>query len=275
MIPAQMEANILTAGSMLCVMSIVDTLAYAVRTAGVRVRRLAISISLFNILTIFSRMSNLIQAPILANLPDKVKQQVFTPAEVHAGLNCALLFIAGGVMIGAVLTPSFYRLAGRGISVLERKGSLIPTLFHGLRHLNRLPYYMSFPHPRRLREYLDVRRIPGGFLIFNIFVTGFYSIGVMSTLLAASLRPDLSVTIASLSGIVNGIATMLFFLIVDPPAAVLIDHCITGRRPVSDAVTMNIYLAATRLLGIFVGMLLLPVMAEYVMWAAGLVDRVF
>lgn len=276
MVPTQMEAAVYTAGVLLCFMSVVDTLAYSVRTAGVRVKRLAISISLFNILVTVARQSNLIQAPILGNLPDKVKQGAYTSSEVLAGLRTDVLFIAAGVVIGAILTPSFLRLSVRGIAVLEeRHGSLLGTLGYALRRLGRLPHYFRWPNLPSLKPYLDLGRIPTNMLAFNVLVTCFYSIGVMSTLLAASIEPELSVTNATLSGIVNGLATVLLFFIVDPPAAVLVDQCISGKRPASDSVTMHLYMVATRFLGVALGYLLLPFMAQYVLWAAHLVNRVF
>jgi hypothetical protein len=270
-----MVAAVATAGGLLAFMSIIDTLAYAVRTAGVKTKKLAISISLFNMLTIFARMSNLIQAPILGNLCDKVRQGVYTADEVLAGLRLVLLFIAGGVILGALLTPSFIRLASRGIEVMERKGSLFPTVAYALRRIWRLPVHMSLPSLSRIKPFLNVKNIPYNFLVFNVFVTCFYSIGVMSTLMAASWSPDRGVTNVSLSGIVNGIATMFFFAVVDPPAAVLVDQCIHGKRPFGHVVTMNIYLIVTRLIGVLLGWVLLPYMAQYVLWAAKLVDTIF
>ena len=72
MLPPELVKPVLIAGVALFVMSVVDTLAYGVRTAGVFTRRLAISLSLFNILVTFSRFSNMIQAPFLGRMADDV-----------------------------------------------------------------------------------------------------------------------------------------------------------------------------------------------------------
>jgi hypothetical protein len=270
-----MLKQVLLAGVLLGVMSIVDTLSYAVRTAGVLTKRLAISLALFNILVIFSRTSNLASAPILGNFPDKVNQGVYAAADVLKALRVDLLFIVAGVLVGALITPSVIGAFGRGIKVLEEKGSLPPTVWYALVRFWRIKDYLRLPNFSRLPQYFDFRSLPIGFLIFNIFVTCFYSIGVMSTVLAASWNHALAGTAIMLSGIVNGIATILLFVIVDPPAAVVIDQCIVDKRPTADAKTMNVCLIATRLAGCLLAIGLLPMMAHYVLAAAHWVDTFF
>jgi hypothetical protein len=48
------------------VIHLIGTLAYSVRIAGVRTRRIAVSFALFNILVLVSRTSNSFQGPFLA-----------------------------------------------------------------------------------------------------------------------------------------------------------------------------------------------------------------
>ena len=266
---------VLIAGVMLGLMSIIDTLAYGVRTSGVLTRRLAISMTLFNILMVLSRLSNMFQAPILGNFPDKVYQGTYSPQQVLAALRIDLLFVIGGVIAGAMFMPSMIKLFTRGIMILEHLGSLPRTLLYGLKRLNRLPLYLAPPTISHLRKYSDFRVLPYQFLIYNVFVTCFYSIGVMSTVLAASLDHTVAATAMTLSGIVNGIATLTLFMIVDPPGAVVVENCISGKRPVSHAKTMNVTLVLTRLSGTLLALALLPPMSQYVLSVAHWVDNYF
>lgn len=275
MLPPEILKPVLIAGILLAVMSVVDTLSYSVRTAGVLTKRLAISLSLFNILVIFSRLSNMFSAPVLGNLPDKVEQGIYLEADVMAGLRLAVLFIIGGVIIGALLTPGVIRVFSRAIEVMEKLGSLPPTLAYCFRRAHHLPHYFVLPRLRHLAENLNFKGLPLAFLLFNVFVTCFYSIGVLSTVLAATWNHDVSGTAILLSGIVNGIATILLFVIVDPPAAVVIDGCISGSRPVTHAKSMNLYLVLTRLAGCLLALALLPPMGRYVLLAAEFVDGYF
>lgn len=264
---------VLIVGCLLGTMSIVDTLAYGVRTAGVLTRKLAISLSLFNILVIVSRFSNMLSAPILGNFPDKVYQGLYTVSDVRAALRIDLCFVIGGVVAGGLLMPSMIKFFQRGIQVLETVGTLPKTVAYGVKHLGEWPQLFASPRLRHLADYKDFRVLPYQFLIYNVFVTCFYSIGVMSTVLAASVDHSVAGTAILLSGIVNGIATMTLFVIVDPPAAVVVENCISGLRPVSHAKVMNVALTATRLMGCLLALVLLPWMANYVLNAAHWVDR--
>jgi hypothetical protein len=53
-----MDIQLLVLCSLTFVIHLIGTLAYAVRIAGVRTRRIAISFALFNILVLVSRTSN-------------------------------------------------------------------------------------------------------------------------------------------------------------------------------------------------------------------------
>jgi hypothetical protein len=267
LLPPELVKPVLIAGVALFVMSVVDTLAYGVRTAGVLTRRLAISLSLFNILVTFSRLSNMIQAPFLGRMSDDVNAGLYESADVLVGLRIDLLLIIAGVLFGAQLMPTFIKLAERGIEILEKKGNLASTALYGLSRFWRLPDYWSFP-VGQVRELTRLGNIPYNFLVWNVFVTCFYSIGVMSTVLAASWNHELAGTCILLSGIVNGIATMLLFIVVDPPSAIVVDQCINGKRPVRDAKVLNLYLVLTRLLGTALAVLMLPLMARYVLTVA-------
>ena len=274
-IPQQIVAPMLTAGVLLCIMSIVDTLAYSVRTAGVLVLRLATSISLFNAVVIISRLSNMFQAPIMGNYSDSVNRGDYSAANVLFALRIDLLFIVLGVLIGALLTPSFIAIFRRGIAVMGERGTLPRTVTYGLARIGQLPRYLRAPRISSVRANLATGTIPKSILFWNIFITCFYSIGVMSTVLAASNNHDLAATCVLLSGVVNGIATMLLFILVDPPASLIVDDCISGKRPTSDAVRLNFHMIISRLLGCMLGILMLPLMARYVESVAQLYDLVF
>ncbi len=267
-LPAQILKPMLLAGVLLMLMSITDTLAYCVRTAGVLTRRLAISLSLFNSVVVFSRMANMVQTPVLGNFSDQVDKGVYTAAQVMTALRIDLCFVAVGVLIGAALSPTYISLVKRGINVLEDKGSLPRTVWHGMKRFWRLAYYMRPPVPVGIGQHFRVAGLPRNSIICNVFVTCFYSIGVMSTVLAASWDHSLAGTATNLSGVVNGIATVLFFVLVDPPAAIVVDQCIAGKRPESDAKALHVMLVVTRFAGILLGLLLLPVMSKYVLTVA-------
>jgi Amj-like protein len=61
-----MDPGLLVICGLTFVIHLIGTLAYSVRIAGSRTGRIALSLSLFNILILVSRTSNSFQAPLLA-----------------------------------------------------------------------------------------------------------------------------------------------------------------------------------------------------------------
>src|SRR3954463_9569436 len=99
-----MDAQLGLILSLTFVIHLVDTLAYSVRIAGVRTRRLAVSLSLFNLLVLVARTATTVQAPLLA-------RRVEASALAHQpGLlpDLRLVLLAGSLatILGALLIPS-------------------------------------------------------------------------------------------------------------------------------------------------------------------------
>ncbi len=92
-------------------------------------------------------------------------------------------------------------------------------------------------------------RIPSNFLLANIVVTGFYTAGVLSSLYAGAMFPDFRTTATTLSMVVNGFATVLGVIVVEPMASSITDEALRGDRDESDVKQMAFYLALTRIGG--------------------------
>ena len=67
--------------------------------------------------------------------------------------------------------------------------------------------------------------------------------------MAGALIPSFRVTATQLSGIVNGLATILFTLMVDPIAAHITDQASKGERPQRDVRTVVFYIVLGRVMG--------------------------
>jgi len=269
---------------LLTIMSIVDTLNLSIRVSGVITKRLAIALSLFNILMVFSRMSNMVQAPFVGGMVDSAVNEAGSgfigPISAAANYNSYLLpeqiveprfrmlilAYTFGAMIGAFLTPTFQAVFSKVIIEFETRKSVFRAM---IRILNPLNFFrLRLPGRRHFERYTNWRAIPTGFLFWHLLVTTFYTIGVLSALLAGAMHPELRATAGTLSGLVNGIATFLLFIMVDPTAALITDQCINGQRPEIDIKVMNFYLIWTKILGTLLAQLFLVPMAKYVGWAA-------
>ncbi|GIP39116.1 hypothetical protein J31TS4_23960 [Paenibacillus sp. J31TS4] len=71
---------------------------------------------------------------------------------------------------------------------------------------------------------LRVLDIPKRLLLLNCLVTAIYTTGVLASLYAAYLTPDLRTAAANSSGLINGLATILLTIFLDPQLGLLTDR---------------------------------------------------
>src|SRR5579875_2169511 len=181
-----------------------------------------------------------------------------------------LIVFAGtvGTAIGAFALPAFLMLFLRGIASFERTNSIPRTLIRALsfRTIVALAESLRVPTPSHLSRF-SIRHVPLNLLVFNTIVTGIYAIGVVAAVYASVIDPAAARTSVLLSGIVNGIATISFTLIVDPTSAYITDQAAKGERPVEDVKSMVFFLSLTAILGTLLSQFIL-IPAAYVIAVA-------
>lgn len=63
----------------------------------------------------------------------------------------------------------------------------------------------------------------------NVIAMALWTLGVFASLYAGYLKPELRVTCSNLSSAINGVATILMFVFIDPQVSVTTDDVIEGR----------------------------------------------
>jgi hypothetical protein len=258
--------------------------AYAARLAGVQTKRIATSISLFNLFVTTGRLANLFSVFFVGPLSDSAGNAVAAlkhdPLAVAGwehvfDLQLRLIVLAGtaGMIVFALLLPMFTYLFRRGVHSFEARGSvphalarlLSPSVIMDVLRSQHLPSWQE------IRSF-DVRSIPKRLFIFNIVVTGVYAIGVPASFLASVLDPSIARTAISLSGVINGVGTIAFALFVDPTSSMVTDQAIHGRRTVEEVRGMVFYLSLTAIVGTLISQAIFypsAVIIEYVARFAG------
>lgn len=238
--------------------NLIGTLAYAARIAGVRTRRITMSISLFNALALVSRTANAFQAPLLAN---RVEDGLL--AGSTAGLLRDFRWLLGAAslatIVGALLVPTVQRLFTRGVSALTHRRSVARLALAACSRdgLAALRASAALPSLGRLSTRHSMTVVPSTVLVVNAAAVAVWCVGVLASLFAATLVPELRATTSNLSSIVNGFATIVLFLLVDPWLAILTDDVLEGRRSDADFRHAIVALLASRLLGTLGAQLLL------------------
>lgn len=247
-----------------------ETLSYSIRLAGVRTGKLAVSLSLTGILLLVSRTANMAQSPLAGGLVDRAR------AENDAMLATGFHWIIGAASLGTVaamvLFPSAVLLFSRMIGHLEVAGSL-PRLLSSVtvEQLRNARSHLRRPRWSMLQS-LKYHGVSYRLFAVNIVVTGIYTVGVLSALYAAYLFPSMATAAAQSSGLINGIATILLTVFVDPHLALLTDKA--QHDPVARQHLGTIFGAFmfSRLAGTLLAQLLFIPAAYWIGWLAGLLN---
>ncbi|GBR76232.1 protein DUF2837 [Candidatus Termititenax persephonae] len=243
-----------------------ESLALSMRLAGARTKQIATSISFVNISFLVARMSNMFQAPLLGAMVDQAIRTGAEPDLLHS-FRLIVLAAFGGNLLGTILTPSMAYIFVQAIYVFEREGS-IPKLIKTAcqpRNIWRIVRNLRLPALNYFRG-ISFKALPHAFLYFNVLMVAIYAVGVLASLLAGAFLPDQRATAVQLSGIVNGVATVLLAIMVDPTGAHITDQAVQGKRSLNDVWSMVFFLQIGRLLAtLFLAQLILWPAARYIM----------
>jgi hypothetical protein len=229
-----------------------ETISSSMRLTGIRTKQLALSLSFVNASLLISRMSNMLQAPLLGGMVDTAILQNTVNA-LWSNFRIIIFAAFIGNLIGAILTPFAVSVFTRAIKKFDQIGHVPGLIVYGLRPATLVKVAKGFRLPSRDSfKGLSLKGVPTLFLWLNLLMVSIYAIGVLCSLMAGALIPAYRVTATQLSGIVNGIATILFTLMVDPIAAHITDQSARGKRREGDVRTVVFYIVLGRVVGTLV-----------------------
>ena len=263
-----MDTNLLVICGLTFVFHLIGTLAYAVRIAGTRTRRIALSLSLFNILILVSRTSNSFQAPLLAK---RVEENIGAGSLGGAAdFRWLLASATVATLLGAVLIPTFQRLFARWVEAFGRRRSPLALLRRAaspavIAHLREA---VVMPRWGNLRTARDRPHIPWSVVAVNTLAMAVWSVGVFAALYAGYLRPELRVTASQMSAVVNGVATILMFVFIDPYLSLMSDDVAAGKVDEPYFRRSVVWLTGSRLAGTVLAQLILVPSALWIVTVA-------
>ncbi|NGZ76984.1 lipid II flippase family protein [Saccharibacillus alkalitolerans] len=245
-----------------------ETLSYSLRYAGVKIGKLAVALSLTGIVVLVSRTANLIQAPLTAKFVDAAKLDPTFGLLGH--MQMILLAASLGTAIAILLFPTFVLLWGRVIVKLEVAGSL-PKLMTSVTigQLRNTRHYLR--RPSLNRNTFRLLGISKRFIVINVFVTAIYTVGVLASLYAAYLVPELGTTASQSSGLINGIATILLTVFIDPQVGLITDKAMNDETYRDRLGKVYVLLMGSRLAGTLLAQALLLPAAYFIAFAVKLI----
>ncbi|MES2626181.1 MAG: lipid II flippase Amj family protein [Pseudomonadota bacterium] len=266
-----MDSQLLIICILTFVIHLIGTLAYAVRIAGVRTRRIAISFALFNILVLVSRTSNSFQGPFLAK---RIEENIL--AGVSQGLlgdfRWILMSATIATVVGALLIPTFQRLFSRAVLHFQVHRSVPQLLLHGFFKggLAQLKDVAALPAVSNVTGMRVGRGISPWVIALNVGAVALWTIGVFASLYAGYLNPELRVTSSTLSSVVNGTATILMFVFIDPHMSVMTDDVVEGKTSEPQFRRAIVWLVGSRLAGTLLAQIMLVPAAMVIVFVAGI-----
>jgi hypothetical protein len=232
------------------VIHVIGTLAYAVRIAGVRTGRIAVSFALFNVLVLVSRTSNSFQGPFLAK---RIELSLRGGAVNHllADFRWLLASATLATLVGALLVPTFQRLFSRAVLHFQTHRSIPKLLLHGFARggLAYIRDSVTAPAITHLKDLRRTRELSPAVIALNVGAQALITVAVFASLYAGALNPAYRVTASTLSSVVNGFATILLFVFIDPHLSVMTDDVVEGRTSEAAFRRAVVWLAGARVAG--------------------------
>ena len=218
-------------------------------------------------MVIVSRMANMMQQPFTGSIVDSAPKEntlLFVEQQYRVLIGASTF----GTIVGIILLPTFTAVFSRAIIHLsEERGSVPSLLKKGLsfEYIKRGIKYIHLPRLSYLKG-IKVRDIPLRLFFFNMIVTAIYTIGVLSALYASLLAPDSSRATIMASGLINGLATILLALFIDPKISVLADDVVHGKGSYVNLKGISVLMISSRLIGTLLAQLLFIPGAKYIAW---------
>ncbi|HEX2936735.1 MAG TPA: lipid II flippase Amj family protein [Bacteroidales bacterium] len=250
--------------------NLITTLSYSVRIVGIRTGRIAISFALFNILVLISRTANGFQAPLLAK---SIESNIKTGLESNLWdfrliiFSCTIATIIGGLLI-----PTFQRVLSVAVTKFSIYKSVPRVIFYGFTKggIAYLKESLVVPNTKNITQIDFKDNFPWKVFIMNVVAVAIITVGVISSLYAGYLNPDLRTTSSALSSVINGFATILMFVFIDPFLSVMTDEVVLGNCKESLFRRYIVYMVFARIVGTLVAQVIFVPSAKIIAYLSGI-----
>jgi hypothetical protein len=242
-----------------------------VRIVGIRTGRIAVSFALFNILVLISRTAYGFQAPLLAktienNINSGAGENLFE-------FRMIILVCSIATLIGGFLIPTFQRILSIAVEKFSIYKSVPSLILHSFSKegISSIKESIVIPITKNIAEVNFNREFPWKVFIMNIVAVSIITVGVLSALYAGYLNPEFRTTASNLSAVINGVATILMFIFIDPFLSIMTDDVVLGKVKESLFRKYIVYMVFARLLGTLLAQIIFLPSAKIIAWIATII----
>lgn len=254
------------------IISIISTLAYSVRIVGVRTGRIAVSFAVFNIFALISRTANSIQAPLLAKTIESTIK-TGNPQSLLYVFRWILFSTTLATIIGAALMPTFIKIFGKAVESFSINRSIPKLLIHGFSKSGIEQFKSSVTKPRKqnLTQLKSLKMMPKKIILLNGLAFSISTVGVLASLYAGCLNPELRTTCSTLASVITGLSTILMVIFIDPFISMQTDDVIKGKCTQLQFDRCITFIVGGLIVGTVVAQLLLIPSAKIISFTAKLI----
>lgn len=97
------------------------------------------------------------------------------------------------------------------------------------------------------------------------------TVSIVAPIYAGTLAPSLRATCITLTGVINGVATILLFIFIDPHLSTMTDDVVKGKCSEARFRGCIVGMVVTRIIGAFASMLILVPAAQAIVFVAKMI----
>lgn len=250
------------------IISLIGTLSYSVRLVGVRTGKIAASAAVFNILMLVSRVAVGLQGPLLT----KFVESNPSSRDLINIFNIIIIVSGAATIAGAFLMPTFQKVFYKAVDHFSIEKSIPRLIIHSFSK-NGIKYMknnIGMPVKESLTS-VNIRKLPKKILIYNFISIAIITAGGFAPIYAGSMAPDLRSTCVSLSSIINGIATILSIIFIDPYLSIMTDDVLDNKCSLDDFRGCIIGMVGSKVIGTFAALLLLIPASNLIVFVAKII----
>jgi hypothetical protein len=254
-----MDKQLLLICALTFIIHLIGTRACSVRIAGIRTRRIAVSLALFSILMLLARTSNSFLQPFLADQPETGIAQHVAASTLLSDYHWLLLSASLATILGAILIPTFQRSFCRAVEHFQVHRSVPKLPLHAVFKggVSYLKTSASLPKPANVTGLRQQTGVSVSMTAMNVIATALRTVGVFAAVYAGVLDPSVRVTSSTLSSIINGGATIMMAIFIAPHMSGMTDDVIEGKIEESQFRRAVVWLVGSRLAGTLIAQFLL------------------
>lgn len=127
--------------------------------------------------------------------------------------------------------PTFIKLFSKAVQSFSIHKSVPRLIIHSFSKsgIEQFKSSISKPKKQNIEQLKNLNKMPKKIIIFNIVACSISSVGILASLYSGLINPELRSTCITLAPIINGVATILMTIFIDPYTSMLTDEVIRGE----------------------------------------------